>query len=147
MSPATPSARGFKVHQFSHLYHPLYLANCNASNNNYPTLICKPPVVLYVSFRFLEGDVSSICNSWLKIVCLAALYIFCRWKMEKNKKKCYITTKNMYFYDENLNDKFETIIEDRFLWRIFLFCYRSLVTILQPFQSMTKSDIITKKTS
>jgi hypothetical protein len=54
------------------------------------------------------------------------------------------TTRNIHFHDENLNDKSKTIIEVRFLWRIFLFCHRSVVTILQPSLSMTKSGIVTK---
>ena len=54
------------------------------------------------------------------------------------------TTRNIHFYDENLNDESETIIEERFLWRIFLFHHRSVVMILQPFLSMMKSGIGTK---
>ena len=55
------------------------------------------------------------------------------------------TTRNIHFYDENLNYESKTIIEDRFLCRIFPFCHRSVVTILQPCFSMMKSGIITKK--
>ena len=42
------------------------------------------------------------------------------------------TTRNINFYDENLNDESETVIEERFLWQIFLFRHRLVVTILQP---------------
>jgi hypothetical protein len=45
---------------------------------------------------------------------------------------------------KNLNDKSKTVIEDHFLWWIFLFHHRSIVTILKPSLSMMKSDIITK---
>ena len=52
--------------------------------------------------------------------------------------------KNIHFYDENLNDESETVIEEHFLCWIFLFHHRSVVTILQPSFSMTKSGIVTK---
>ena len=54
------------------------------------------------------------------------------------------TSRNTYLYDENLNDKSKTVIEDRFLRRIFSFHHRSVMTILQHSLSMTKSDIVTK---
>jgi hypothetical protein len=56
----------------------------------------------------------------------------------------WFTTRNIHFYDENVNDESEIIIEERFLWRIFLFRHRSVVTILQPSLSMMKSGIVTK---
>jgi hypothetical protein len=43
-----------------------------------------------------------------------------------------LATRNIHFYDENLNDKFETVIKNRFLWRKFWFRHRSSVTNLQP---------------
>jgi hypothetical protein len=54
------------------------------------------------------------------------------------------TTGNIHFYDKNLNVESETVIEERFLWRIFPFRHRSVVTILQASLSITKSGIITK---
>ena len=54
------------------------------------------------------------------------------------------TTKNIHFYDRNLNGDSETVIEDHFLWRIFLFRHRSVVMILQPSLSMMKFGIVTK---
>ena len=54
------------------------------------------------------------------------------------------TTKNIHFHDENLNEESKIVIEDRFLWRIFLFRHRSVVTILQPSLSMMQSGIVTK---
>jgi hypothetical protein len=55
-----------------------------------------------------------------------------------------LTTRNIHFYNKNLNDESETVIEDRLLWRTFLFRHKSVVTILQPSLSMTKSGIVTK---
>jgi len=55
-----------------------------------------------------------------------------------------LTTRNIHFYDENANDESEIVIVDRFLWWIFLFRHRSVVTILQPSLSMTQSGMITK---
>jgi hypothetical protein len=52
--------------------------------------------------------------------------------------------RNIHFYDENLNDDFQTVIEDRFLWWLFPFRHGSVVTILQPSISMTKTGIVTK---
>ena len=54
------------------------------------------------------------------------------------------TTRNIHFYDKNANDESKIVIEDHFLWWIFLFRHRSVVTILQPSLSMTKSGIVTK---
>jgi hypothetical protein len=65
-------------------------------------------------------------------------------QLQRWSSVCSSTTRNIHFYDENLNNESKTVIEGRFLWWIFLFRHRSVVTILQLFLSMMKSGIVIK---
>jgi hypothetical protein len=63
-------------------------------------------------------------------------------KLQRNQR--LITTRNIHFYDKNLNNESETVKEEHFLWRIFTFRHRSPVMILQPSLSIMKSNIVTR---
>ena len=88
-----------------------------------------------LSKHFIKRSNFVASTSISSTVCLLSYWV---WSLSS-------TTRNVHFYDQNANDESEIIIEDRFLRQIFPFRHRSVVMIRQPFLSMMKSGIITKK--
>jgi len=86
-----------------------------------------------------------VVYTWLRhCVHGQGIFSFRKFSLTHSLNSSTPTTRNIHFYDENLNDELETDIEERFLWRIFPFHHRSVVMILQPSISMMKLGIVTK---
>ena len=99
--------------------------------------------ILYISKSSFTSY--QVLSTWLRH-CVHGQGIFCfgNFSLTHSMNSSTPTTRNIHFYDENLNDELETDIEELFLWRIFPFHHRSMVMILQPSISMMKLGIVTK---